>query len=159
MSAYLLVQRDDSSADFFDAAGRGQLQMKRGPSGTVLPPHARIDPDSTTPQLHPMVVSGQGTIVSWSVVHQAPHPALSDAVPYISALVELAEGPWLIVRLVGPTAPLHSGARVRARFARTGTEAQWGEVVPVFELVASPAQRSELLSPSNVADAARLEHG
>jgi uncharacterized OB-fold protein len=134
MSAYPLVQRDDSSSTFFDAAQRGQLQMRRSASGVMWPPQASTDPDDPSAWLQPVIVSGDATLVSWSVIHQAPHPALADAVPYVSAVVELAEGPWLIVRLLGDAGQLTAGAKVRVRFEPTGSGHQLGEVVPVFEL-------------------------
>lgn len=137
---YPLVERDEASAGFFDAAKRGELQMKRAQSGAVLPPHARTDPNGASAQLQPFIVSGEGVLVSWAVVHQASHPALASAVPYVSALVELAEGPWLIVRLLSHGAGLRSGARVRARFEPTGSDEENGEVVPVFELMEPPVQ-------------------
>ena len=61
MSAFPLVERDEASAAFSDAAARGELLMQRGPSGTVLPPEARTDPDSGSADLTPVVVSGEGT--------------------------------------------------------------------------------------------------
>lgn len=139
MTVYPLVERDDASADFFQAAEREQLQMKRGSSGVVLPPYARVNPGNGEEQLHPLIVSGDGTLVSWSVVRQAPHPALAEAVPYISAVIELVEGPWLIVRLLATAARPSIGAPVRARFERTGSESHYGEVVPVFEILATGA--------------------
>lgn len=137
MSPYPLVQRDDSSSAFFDAAQRGQLQMRRSDSGVVLAPQASMDPDNPSARLQPVIVSGDGTLVSWSVVHQAPHPGL--AVPYVSAVVELAEGPWLIVRLLGDAEQLTVGAKVRVRFERTGSDEDRGEVVPVFGLCGTSA--------------------
>ena len=42
--------------------------------------------------------SGQGTIYSYTVVHRAP-PGFADA-PYVVALVELAEGPRMMTRVI-----------------------------------------------------------
>lgn len=135
MSATLpAVARDDASAPFFDAAARGELLVKRGPSGTVLAPEARTDPRTGSSDLHPWVASGEGTLVSWTVVHRAPLPALAASVPYVSAIVELAEGPWLIVRLLADDpARLQVGDPVRVRYLRSGDDDAAGEVVPVFE--------------------------
>jgi hypothetical protein len=136
-SAFPLVQRDEASAAFYDAAARGELLMQRGPFGTVLPPEARTEPASGSADLDQVVVSGEGTLVSWVVVHQAPLPVLAGAVPYVSAVVELAEGPWLMVRLLAedPSA-LRAGTAVRARFVRSGAaEDADAEVLPVFEPV------------------------
>jgi uncharacterized OB-fold protein len=134
MSAFPLVERDEASTPFYEAAARGELLMQRGPSGTVLAPEARTDPDSGSADLEPVVVSGEGTLVSWVVVHQAPLPVLAGAVPYVSAVVELAEGPWLMVRLLADDpASLRAGAPVRVRFVPSGSVDESGEVLPVFE--------------------------
>ena len=128
------VLRDDASAAFFDAASRGELLVKRGPSGTVLAPEARTDPRTGSSDLQPWVAAGDGTLVSWAVVHRAPLPALAASVPYVSAIVELAEGPWLMARLmVDDPSRLRVGDRVRVRFERSGDSEEEGEVVPVFE--------------------------
>lgn len=50
--------RDDAIAAFFDAAARGELLVKRGPSGTVLAPEARTDPATGSSVLQPLVASG-----------------------------------------------------------------------------------------------------
>jgi uncharacterized protein len=128
------VVRDDASALFFDAAARGELLVKRGPSGTVLAPEARTDPSTGSSDLQPWVASGEGTLVSWTVVHRAPLPALAASVPYVSAIVELAEGPWLLVRLLAEDpARLRVGDPVRVRYLRSGDDETAGELVPVFE--------------------------
>lgn len=137
MSNYPLVQRDDSSAAFFDAAERGQLQLGCSKSGAVFAPQVARDPEDPSAELRPVTAAGSGTVISWAVVHRSPHPALTDAVPYISAVVELTEGPWLVVRLLGDPEHLHVGAAVQVRFVRTGLEPDCGEMVPVFELVTS----------------------
>jgi uncharacterized OB-fold protein len=123
------VERDGASAAFYDAAARGELLAQRDASGAVQSPIARGGPG----ELEPTVVSGEATLVSWVVVHRAPLPVLADAVPYVSAIVELAEGPWLMVRLVDadPVA-LRVGAPLRARFVRSGPDDEPSEVLPVF---------------------------
>jgi uncharacterized protein len=136
MSAHLPpVERDEASAAFFDAAARGQLLVKKSAvSGTVLAPEARTDPTCGSSDLAPCAVSGDGTLVSWTVVHRPPLPLLAASVPYVSAIVELDEGPWLIVRLLADDPEqLHAGVRVQARFQRSGEADEQGEVVPVFE--------------------------
>ncbi len=146
MSATLpAVVRDEASASFFDAAARGELLVKRGPSGTVLPPETRTDPTTGSSDLQPYVATGEGTLVSWAVVRRAPLPALAASVPYVSAIVELAEGPWLLVRLLAEEPDgLSVGDPVRVRFLRSGGDESAGEedceVLPVFELAPNPRQ-------------------
>lgn len=45
-------------------------------------------------------VSGKGKIYSWTVAHQAFHPAFIDEVPYASVIVELDEGVRLVTNIV-----------------------------------------------------------
>lgn len=130
------VERDDASAAFFDAAARGELLVKQSAvSGAVLAPEARTDPTSGSPEMQPYVASGRGTLVSWAVVHRIALPALAASVPYVSAIVELAEGPWLMVRLiVDDPGRLRAGLPVRVRYLRSGVGDDHGEIVPLFEM-------------------------
>jgi len=45
--------------------------------------------------------SGRGKIFSWTITHQAMHPAFAHEVPYVIAVVELEEGVRLVSRLRG----------------------------------------------------------
>lgn len=45
--------------------------------------------------------SGNGTLFTFAIVHAPPHPAFVDDVPYITAIVELEEGPKVPARIVG----------------------------------------------------------
>ena len=137
--AFSAVARDETSAEFFTAAARGELLMQRCPdSGDVLGPQARTCPSCGSADLDPVVVSGRGTLVSWAVVHQAPVPSLAAAVPYLTAVVELAEGPWLLVRLVGTEGgdgpELRVGLPLVACFLPSGApgDEPAGEILPAF---------------------------
>lgn len=134
MSAFPAVARDTASADFFDAAARGELLLQAcSGCGTALTPEARTCLSCGSAELESAVVSGRGRLISWVVVHQAPIPVLKDAVPYVSAVVELDEGPWLMVRLVGDAAPAVDD-RVRVDFVRSGSEDEPGELLAVFRV-------------------------
>jgi uncharacterized protein len=79
-----------------------------------------------------VTASGRGTIYSYSVVSRPQVPGFP--VPYVVAIVELAEGPRMLTQLVGDT-PLDAvriGSAVRVRFVdRQGTS------LPCFELDAA----------------------
>lgn len=48
-------------------------------------------------------VSGRGTVYTFAVVHRAPSEAFLADVPYVYAVVELAEGPMMTTNVVGIT--------------------------------------------------------
>lgn len=77
-------------------------------------------------------VTGNGAVVTWSVIRRAVDPALEDAVPYVIAFVELDEGVRLFTNLVdvdGSAGVIQEGLRVRCRFEASTNDAAW---VPVF---------------------------
>src|SRR3546814_4695574 len=45
--------------------------------------------------------SGKGTLFSWTVTHQALHPAFAAEIPFVAAVVELEEGVRMATRLIG----------------------------------------------------------
>ncbi|GAA0630413.1 hypothetical protein GCM10009547_37690 [Sporichthya brevicatena] len=139
------VQRDRATEAFFDAASRGELLVQQcAGCDTVLPPEAKTCFSCGSDNLGPTVVSGRGRLITWVVVTHAPVPVLAGAVPYVSAVVELDEGPWLMVRLVDadPTA-LAAGDAVQVDFVRSGAGENTGEMLPVFRPVGSEENATE----------------
>lgn len=132
------VGRDAGSEAFFDAAARGELLVQKcAACATVLAPEARTCVSCGGAELGPAVVSGWGRLVTWVVVTQAPIPVLAGAVPYVTAVVELDEGPWLMVRLIdADPAELAVDDRVRVDFVRSGGGENTGEMLPVFRRTA-----------------------
>jgi uncharacterized protein len=64
--------------------------------------------------------SGLGTIYSFTVVHRA-RGAFGDAVPFVIAYVELAEGPRVLTNIVGcDPAQVSIGQAVQVVFCDTG---------------------------------------
>lgn len=45
--------------------------------------------------------SGKGTLFTFAIVHQPPHPGFADDVPYITAIVELEEGVKMPSQVIG----------------------------------------------------------
>ena len=76
--------------------------------------------------------SGEGIIHSLTTVHRGPTPAFRAHVPYIVALIDLAEGPRMMANIVGEGADEATiGDAVRVCFE----ERQGGGHVPQFECV------------------------
>ncbi len=75
-------------------------------------------------------MSGEGTVYTCTVVTHPTHAAFADQVPYVVAIVELAEGPRLVTGITG-CAPgdVRVGMAVRACFR----EIAGGVTLPYFE--------------------------
>lgn len=75
--------------------------------------------------------SGRGTIYSVTTVHRAPSPAFRAAVPYMVALIDLAEGPRMMANIVGNRCHEAAiGDPVEVCFEARGQ----GAKIPQFEL-------------------------
>ena len=129
---WLPVGRDESSAAFFDGAARGVLMLRRCRScAEVLAPEAMTCAACGEADLEWTGAAGTGTLVSWTIVHRPPTPAFAGATPYLLALVELAEGPWLHARLdTGEADGLHPGLPLQVAFVRPPES----EPYPVFTI-------------------------
>jgi uncharacterized OB-fold protein len=113
------VTRDARSAEFYDAAARGELVIRRCTAcGRFLAPETRTCSSCASTDLVWVPASGKAELVSWVVVHHPPLPALADQVPFTVGIVELAEGPWL----------LQGGTPLSVAFVRP----EVGESYPVF---------------------------
>jgi hypothetical protein len=75
--------------------------------------------------------SGQGKVFSFVVVHRVYHPAFADQVPYVVAVVELAEGPRLLTNIVG-IAPekVRCGLAVKAVFDDISADCTLPKFIP-----------------------------
>ena len=63
--------------------------------------------------------SGRGALHTFAIVHRPPTPAFADDVPYITAIIDLEEGPRMLTNLVGVApdpALLHIGQPVEVVF-------------------------------------------
>ena len=74
--------------------------------------------------------SGDATLHAFSVVHQAPSRDFVGDIPYVVAIVELAEGPRMPTRLVG-VGPDPSEIEIGMALRLTFTEIN-GRPLPVF---------------------------
>jgi uncharacterized OB-fold protein len=81
-------------------------------------------------------VSGAATVYTYSVVERAPSPAFQPELPYVYAVVELAEGPMMPTNIVN-VAPsdVSIGMPVQLTYRDLGD----GVTLPVFEPGSLPA--------------------
>ncbi|HUI26588.1 MAG TPA: Zn-ribbon domain-containing OB-fold protein [Candidatus Kryptonia bacterium] len=103
MSDYLkpLPSPSPDSRPFWDAAKRHELQLPRCRDCAEFffyPRH--VCPRCLGERIEWRRVSGDGTVYSFTVVRRPPNRAFVD-VPYVLAIVELAEGPRMTTNIVG----------------------------------------------------------
>ena len=119
------------TAPYWDAAREGRLVVQecRSCHQTWHPPLPRC------PYCHAAgpgwrEVSGAGTVYTHTVVRHPTHFAFADKIPYILAMVELAEGPRLITALTGvEPGEVQVGQPVHAVFREVAD----GVTLPYFE--------------------------
>jgi hypothetical protein len=127
---------DPLSAPYWSAAAEHVLALARCSNcGTyALPPGVVCGTCQTsTPGFSYQPVSGQGTVRSWTVLHDSFLPGFEDQLPLVLVDVELDEQADLrmVARLLdGPGAPLHLGDRVTVAFEDLAP----GVSVPAFVL-------------------------
>ena len=126
----------ERTAPYWDAAREGRLVVQECPACRQVwhPPLPRC-PHCHHAGLGWRDVSGDGTVYSYTVVRHPTHFAFAGKIPYVLALVELAEGPRLVAALTGiPPEEVRVGLPVRAVF-RAVTDTV---TLPYFE----PAERA-----------------
>ena len=88
------------TAPYWQAAHQRELTLPRGEAcATFHFDPRRACPQCGSPQLGWHTASGKGEVYSFTVVHRAPSKGFEELVPYVVAVVALAEGPHLMTRL------------------------------------------------------------
>jgi uncharacterized protein len=125
-----VVKRDATTAEFFAGTERGELLLRRcGACGQLSRPQARSCAECRSTDLSWEPAAGQGTVVSWSVVHGRAGEGEPPPPPIVVAIVELDEGPWLHAQLVDADPDsVTGGQRVTVGFEQPAG----GEAIPVF---------------------------
>ncbi len=69
--------------------------------------------------------TGKATLFTFAIVHRAPHPAFEGDVPYVTAIVELDEGPKMATMIAGvgaDPASLIIGMRLKPVFEKASDQ-------------------------------------
>ncbi|WP_019546606.1 Zn-ribbon domain-containing OB-fold protein [Streptomyces sulphureus] len=112
---------------YWDAAHEGRLLLARCGACSAVHHYPRpFCPSCWSENVAPFEASGRGIVHTFSTVHVNDLPPFDERLPYVAALVELAEGPRLMTNVEG-CAPeeVTIGMPVRAHFREIapGTEA------------------------------------
>jgi uncharacterized protein len=123
------VERDEATAEFFDAAAEGRFLLRRCPDGHYSEPPAALCTTCGAAQIGWAAAGGGASLVSWAVTWGKPGPDEEPA-PTVLAIGEFDEGPWWWAQLQdADPAELAVGVRLVVAFAAGGSE-----MVPVFRL-------------------------
>jgi uncharacterized OB-fold protein len=124
-----LLEPDERSAPFFEAAARGALLLQRCArcSAWHFPLRRRCSACGAT-ELGFAEASGRGRVHSHARAHRASHPALRGKLPLALVVVDLEEGVRVMARLAAGAGPVRAGTPVRVAFEPVGE----GVLLPVF---------------------------
>ena len=96
-----LPQPDLETQPFWDAAREGRLLIKRCNDCMRTHFYPRpFCPHCWSQAVEWMDASGRATLYTWSVVYRNDLPPFHERVPYVAAIVDLAEGPRMMTNVV-----------------------------------------------------------
>jgi uncharacterized OB-fold protein len=99
-----LPQPTPVSKPFWDAAKRHELQIQHcSKCGSHVFYPREVCPECLAPDLAWVKVSGKGTLYSYTIAQAPTHHSFAEDVPYVIAIVELAEGPHVTTNITGCT--------------------------------------------------------
>ena len=127
---YDLPTADAETQPYWDAAREERLLIRRcGACGDTHFYPRRFCPSCWSDDVAWEQASGNATLYTWSVVHSNDLPPFGEKVPYVAAVVDLAEGPRMMTNVVDCDADaLRIGMELTVAFdARTDDV-----TVPVF---------------------------
>jgi uncharacterized OB-fold protein len=127
---YDLPIPDDYTQAWWDATAEGRLLIARCRSCGEAHYYPRpFCPRCGAEDVRWEEAGGDAVLYTWSIVHSNDLPPFRDKVPYVAAVVDLAEGPRMMTNVVGcePDA-LAVGIALRLDFEELGD----GFHIPVF---------------------------
>ncbi|MEV7977163.1 Zn-ribbon domain-containing OB-fold protein [Streptomyces sp. NPDC086519] len=116
---------DAFTRPYWEAAAGGRLLLRRcGSCGRAHHYPREFCPHCWSEDVTWERATGRATLYTWSVVHRNDLPPFGDRVPYVAAVVDLAEGPRMMTELVAADpGTLGAGQELEVAFR---------EGVPVF---------------------------
>ncbi len=96
-----LPQPDADTAPFWAGCREHKLLFQKCAScGHVRWPPSIICPVCHAPDTEWITASGKGSVYTFTVFHTALHEAFLQDIPYVTAVIELEEGPHLLSNII-----------------------------------------------------------
>lgn len=113
-----LPEADAFTRAYWEAAAQGRLLIRRcADCGRAHHYPREFCPHCWSEHVAWEPASGRATLYTWSVVHRNDLPPFGQRVPYVAAVVDLAEGPRMMTEIVEcEAAGLRAGTAVEVRF-------------------------------------------
>ncbi len=129
----VLPRIDEESRGFWEALARHELYFQRcRDCGRARFPPRALCPACLSSATAWVRASERGTVYSFTVTYQNQAPGFRDALPYVLAIVELAEGPRLVTHIVGcPPEAVRIGMAVEVVFDDVAPEVTLAKFRPV----------------------------
>ncbi len=115
---------DNESRPFWDGCRDGKLMLQHCAECGAWVFYPRVLCTAChSERLEWSEASGEGVIYSFTVCHRPAGPTFNHEVPYVVALIDLAEGPRMISNIVGADPEsVRIGQRVRVTFEKATDE-------------------------------------
>ena len=94
-----LPKPEGLNAEFYAHCARRELRFQRCDCGLWRHPPRVLCAACGSERWHWALASGRGRVFTWTVTHQALHPAYADDVPYALLVVEMDEGVRMVSTL------------------------------------------------------------
>lgn len=92
---------DRDTVPFWEALKRHEFVLRKCQEcGQFHHPPRRYCPTCWSENVEWATASGNGTLYTYTIARREAHPRFKDAVPYVIAVIELAEGPRFLSNLV-----------------------------------------------------------
>jgi uncharacterized OB-fold protein len=132
---YDLPEPDAFTRTYWEAAAQGRLLLRRcAACGRAHHYPREFCPHCWSETVTWEPASGHATLYTWSVVHRNDLPPFGERVPYVAAVVDLAEGPRMMTEIVESESESESESGSESAGLRAGmtVEVTFRDGVPVF---------------------------
>jgi uncharacterized OB-fold protein len=128
----LFPQITESNAPFWKGLAQGEVRLQQcGQCGAHQYPAESFCYQCGAQDMSWIAVAGEGTVYSFTVVHQLYHKAFKPFLPYTVAIVQMDEGPRMLSAMVGLRRPVRIGERVKPSIRVVDNDKAFLTYVPV----------------------------